>query len=144
MIIKLELDGESWDYDDETLTVLQAVAIEKHIEGTLAEYGDGLSAGRADCYQALGWLIFKGGDLSVPIAGVDFPVFKLTAAWTAAIRERIAEAQAEADAAKAAEEEAKADPTQPPSLRPSAPVSASRSPASATSTASRPSSSPPE
>jgi hypothetical protein len=136
MIIKLELGGQSWDYDDETLTVVQAVAIEKHIDGTLADYSDGLNAGRADCYQALGWLVFKGGSPDVPIAGVDFPVMKLTAAWLEAVREKIAAVEAEAEAAKA-------DPTQPAQPPPSAPVSASRSRGSET-TASRPSSSPPE
>src|SRR5882724_11508755 len=79
MIIKCEYDGKSWSYDDEDLTVLQGIAVEEHIKGNLADFDDGLGAGRTVCIQALGWLVFHGGSPDVPIASVDFPVVRLSA-----------------------------------------------------------------
>lgn len=106
MIIKLEHGGKSYAYDDESLTVLQGIAVEEHIKGTLVDYDRGLGSHRSVCFQALGWLVFRDGDPSVPIAEVDFPVAKLSQAWLearlAVIEEmKAAVADAEAEAAEA-------------------------------------------
>jgi|SRR5882724_1643423 len=122
MIIKCEYDGKSWSYDDEDLTVLQGIAVEEHIKGNLADFDDGLGAGRTVCIQALGWLVFHGGSPDVPIASVDFPVVRLSAAWLEARLAVIAEARAAAEAAKAEAEaeaaKAAADPTGAPGSGP--------------------------
>lgn len=81
MIIKLEHGGKSYAYDDESLTVLQGIAVEDHIKGTLVDFDQGLGSQRAVCFQALGWLIFHDADPKVPIAEVDFPLVKLSTAW---------------------------------------------------------------
>lgn len=115
MIIKCEYDGRSWAYDDEDLTVLQGIAVEEHIKGTLMDWDDGLASGRTVCYQALGWLVFHDASSDVPIASVDFPLTKLSAAWLTARLEAIkaAQAAAQADAEAEAEAEAEASPAQP-------------------------------
>lgn len=116
MIIKFEYDSKSWAYDDDDLTVLQGIAVEEHVKGTLMDYDEGLASGRSVCYQALGWLIFHDADPDVEIAGVDFPLVKLSAAWLEARLAVIGEAQAAAEAAKEAAEaaQAKPDPTAAP------------------------------
>lgn len=139
MIIKIEHGGKSYAYDDASLTVLQGIAVEEHIKGTLIDWDSGLRAYRSACYQALGWLIFHDGDPAVPIAGVDFRVAELSQAWLAAriavieeARDAVAAAQAEADAAPAPDPPAPAappGPTGPGSGAPSGSTSA-RSPRS--------------
>lgn len=106
MIIKLEHGGKSYAYDDESLTVVQGVAVEEHIKGTLIDFDRGLGRHRSACFQALGWLVFRSGDPDVPIASVDFPIAKLSTAWLqarlAVVDEmKAAVAEAEADAAGA-------------------------------------------
>jgi hypothetical protein len=114
LIIKCEYDGKSWAYDDDDLTVLQGIAIEERIKGTLMDYDDGLSSGRSDCYQALGWLVFHAASPDVPITGVDFPLVKLSSAWMEARLAAIGEARAAVEAAEAeAAEAAKPAPPDP-------------------------------
>jgi len=105
VIIKLEHGGKSYAYDDESLTVLQGIAVEEHIKGTLVDFDQGLGSQRAVCFQALGWLIFHDADPKVPIAEVDFPLIKLSTAWLQArltlIEQLNAAIGAEPDAAPA-------------------------------------------
>lgn len=119
MIIKLEHGGKSYAYDDESLTVLQGIAVEEHIKGTLIDFDRGLGSHRSACYQALGWLIFHDGDPAVPIATVDFTLTELSQAWLAgrlAVIEEMkaAVAEAEADAAAGPAQAAPPDPTGDP------------------------------
>jgi hypothetical protein len=119
MIIKLEHDGKSFAYDDESLTVLQGVAVEEHIRGTLIDFDKGLGSHRSACYQALGWLVFHDGKLKddghadPPIASVNFPVVKLSQAWLAARLAVIAEMKAAVEAAEAEAGPADAAPAGP-------------------------------
>jgi hypothetical protein len=119
VIIKLEHDGKSYAYDDESLTVLQGIAVEEHIKGDLIEFDRGLGSHRALCYQALGWLVFHGGDPGVPIASVDFQLTELSQAWLQArlavveeMKAALAAAEAEAEAESGAGP-AKAQPAGP-------------------------------
>ena len=105
MIITFE--GRDYPFDLDDLTVKQAVKIEKHIGGTLLDWEEGLNRASAPCLQALGWLIFTGGDSS-PIADVEFKIMKLAGAF------------ADAAAAEAAEKAAEADPTSGQSSPPAA------------------------
>lgn len=113
MIIKLEHGGKSYAWDDESLTVLQGIKVEEHIKGTLVDWDQGLGSHRSVCYQALGWLVFRDGDPAVPIAEVDFPITKLSAAWLQARLAQIGEMQASADAAAEEAEAARAAPPGP-------------------------------
>jgi hypothetical protein len=119
VIIKLEHGGKSYAYDDESLTVLQGIAVEEHIKGTLIDFDHGLGTHRSDCYQALGWLIFHDGSPEVPIASVDFPIVKVSQAWLAARLAVVAEMKA---ALAAAEAEAEAGETPPAKAAPAGPT----------------------
>jgi hypothetical protein len=95
----IDYEGRSYEFDSDDLTVKQALKIEKHIGGPMLDWEKGMATGRADCYQALGWLIFHGGD-QTPIAEVDFKFGKLAKAFEAAAAKE-AEAEKAAEAAKA-------------------------------------------
>lgn len=135
MIIKLEHDGKSWSYDDETLDVLQAIVIEEHIKGTLVDFDKGLGEHRAVCYQALGWLVFHDGNPKVPIGEVNFPVAKLSTAWLQArlavieeMKAALSEAEIEAREAEAKALAARpADPTGGPGTGPRSGSTSARS-----------------
>jgi hypothetical protein len=113
VIIKLDYRGKSFAYDDEDMTVLQGIAVEEHIKGSLVDWDQGLGQHRSACYQALGWLVFHDGNPEVPIATVDFPIVKLSVAWLQARMAQIAEMQAAA-ASAVAEAEADAPAKAPP------------------------------
>jgi hypothetical protein len=121
LILKFELDGKSWDYDEDSLMVDQGIAVEKHIGGTLMDYDQGLSTGRSDCYQALGWLIFHGGSPDVAIDSVNFPLLKLSRVYMRARMDEIEKAEAALKEAEDAAKEGRADPTSPVSSPPSGP-----------------------
>jgi hypothetical protein len=101
----ITFEGRQYPFDLDDLTVKQALKIEKHIGGTLLDWENGLNQASGLALQALGWLIFTGGD-STPIADVEFKIMKLAAAF------------ADAAAAQATEAEAEMDPTNGPSTQP--------------------------
>ena len=94
----IEYEGKAYDADLDDIDIQQALKIEKHIDGPMLEWEQGMATGRAICVQVLGWLILHGGNLEVPIASVNFKYPKLMKAFNAAT-----EAEAAAEAAKAAE-----------------------------------------
>jgi hypothetical protein len=97
----IDYEGQQYPFDMDDMDIRQALQIEKHIGGTMGDFTEGLTETiRADCYQALGWLIFHGGD-STPIANVNFKFGKLSRAFGAAAEKEAAE---EAAAKKAAGE----------------------------------------
>jgi hypothetical protein len=123
--MKIDYDGQVYDWDDEALTVAQGLAIEKHTGGTLLDWDQGLLSARTDCYQALYWVVLRGGDPGVKIAALEFPVLKFARAYITA---RNAEIEALAAEAEAAVTEAEAqvaangeDPTPQPAPRRSRP-----------------------
>ena len=75
--MKIEYEGEQYHLDMDTIDVKQAIKIEKHIGGTLEDWETGMSHASTACLQALGWLIFTGGD-STPIADVNFKIMALS------------------------------------------------------------------
>jgi hypothetical protein len=97
--LKIEYEGNSYDVDLDDFDVNQALKIEKHIDGPMLEWEQGMATGRAICVQVLAWLILHGGDLDTPIASVNFKYPKLMKAFNAAVEAEIA-----AEAAKAAAE----------------------------------------
>jgi len=74
--VKITYEGTVYDLDMDEIDVKQAQKIEKHIGGTMGQWEEGMAGASADCLQALGWLIFTGGD-STPIADVNFKLMKL-------------------------------------------------------------------
>ena len=100
MIITYE--GKAYDFDLDDLDIDQAIKIEKHIDGPMLEWEQGMATGRALCVQVLGWLILHGGDLDVPIASVKFKYSKLMTAFMEA---------STAEAAKEGAKEGTPDPT---------------------------------
>lgn len=89
--LKIEYAGETYDYDEHSLTIQQWIAIEKHLGGPVfTTYARGLLEGSVASYQALAWLLLRGGDLAVPIASMDdFPMLKLAGGYLDALREQI-------------------------------------------------------
>ena len=81
--MKIEYEGEQYDLDMDAIDVKQAIKIEKHIGGTLSDWEAGLGNASTPCLQALGWLIFTGGD-STPIGDVNFKIMVLSKAMAAA------------------------------------------------------------
>jgi hypothetical protein len=88
--LKITYEGQVYDLDMDEIDVKQASKIEQHVGGTLTEWEEGMGKASVRCLQALGWLIFTGGDLSADIADTNFKVMKLGKAVAAA-------QQAEAD-----------------------------------------------
>jgi hypothetical protein len=78
--MKITYEGAVYPLDLDEITVRQGQAIEKHTGGTLGDWEEGLGKASADCLQALGWLIFTGGDLSKPVGETDFKLLKLAKA----------------------------------------------------------------
>ena len=101
--MRIEYEGESYEFDWADITVKQAIKIEKHLGCPIAELGERLSpAGGKNpdmlAIQCFGWLILHGG-AGVPIEDADFKVKALTAAVAAAV---IAERDAQQNAAEPA------------------------------------------
>ena len=99
----IEYEGSSYEFDLADMTVKQALKIEKHLGAPLVEFEKGMLTGQLAACQAFGWLILHGGDLDVPIDGVDFKLAKLMNAFEdAARREAGAAQEAEPDPTAAA------------------------------------------
>ena len=75
--MKITYEGAVYDLDLDEIDIKQAQKIEEHTGRTLGEWEEGLGKASADCMQALGWLIFEGGDLVKDIADVNFKVMPL-------------------------------------------------------------------
>jgi alpha/beta superfamily hydrolase len=87
----IDYEGQQYPFDMDDMDIRQALKIEKHIGGTMGDFTEGLTDTiRADCYQALGWLIFHAGD-STPIETVNFKFGKLSKAFAAAAAKEAAE-----------------------------------------------------
>jgi hypothetical protein len=87
----IDYEGQQYPFDMDDTDIKRSLKIEKHIGGTMGDFVDGLLVNvRADCYQALGWLIFHGGD-STPIADVNFKFGKLSKAFSEAAEKEAAE-----------------------------------------------------
>jgi hypothetical protein len=104
--MRIDYEGESYDFDMADITVKQGIKIEKYLGCPIAEFGERLypSDGKSSdlmAVQCLGWLILHGGR-GVPIEDTDFPVKKLMTA--------VGQAGAAAQDARQAAESAEAGP----------------------------------
>jgi hypothetical protein len=88
--MRIEYEGESYDFDMADITVKQAIKIEKYLGCPIAEFGERLSPddkGKSPdmmAMQCFGWLILHEGR-GVPIEDTDFKVRALTKAITDAV-----------------------------------------------------------
>jgi hypothetical protein len=101
VVIRFRIDGKSRVYDEDKLMISTAVIIEEHIGGTVTDWQQGLLDGRADCYQALAWLVLAGGDPDVPVGGVDCPMMALAKPFLRLRMREIAKLTAVVEKAKA-------------------------------------------
>lgn len=113
--MKIEYEGQVYDYDLDDLDVEQALRIEKHIGGTLLDWQNGLGTASTPAVQALGWIILHDADLSMPISSVNFKPVKLARAYGEAAEREAAEAEGEADPTTLAGSSTPATPGSTPS-----------------------------
>ena len=100
--MRIDYQGQSYEFDMADITVKQAIKIEKHLGCPVGEFGSRLdpSDGKSPdmlAIQCLGWLILHGGQ-GVPIEDTDFSVQALTAAIADALMGEEAEQAAAAAA----------------------------------------------
>lgn len=85
--MRIEYEGETYDFEFDDITVKQAIKIEKFLGCPIAEFGSKLQPtdGNPDmqAMQVLGWLILHGGR-GIPIEDTDFKLRVLVNAVAAA------------------------------------------------------------
>lgn len=121
----IEYEGQRYPFDYASITVKQAIKIEKFTGLSFGEWGKAVAGGgNLAAVQAIGWLVLHGGDLNVPVEDCDFKL--------AAFGEALSAAVAAEEAAEAAAEEAGPRPTAGTSTGPKANGTGVLSPASLT------------
>jgi len=100
VVIRFRIGGKAYSYDEDKLMLSTAVIIEEHIGGTVSDWQQGLLDGRADCYQALAWIVLRGADPDVAIGDVDVPMMALANPYLKAKMRKIAELTAVVEKAK--------------------------------------------
>lgn len=110
--MRINYEGQSYDFEMTDLTVKQAIKIEKYLGCPIAEFSDRLFPQAAEgeppknpdmaAMQCLGWLILHGGR-DVPIEDTDFKVKALfeAVADAMAAQQKTAEAEVPTAAASA-------------------------------------------
>jgi hypothetical protein len=122
-LLIIKYDGQEYPFDMDDITVQQALAIEKYMGGSFAEWGKKLQeGGDLRARQVLGWLILHpehdGQDLSVLVKAIGDTNFKMV---------RLGDAIDEAFTAEAAKQEQDAGPV------PTVAASTGQTPAAASS-----------
>ena len=127
--MKIEYDGQVYEFDDQDITLKQAMVVQLHTGLSIAAWQNALNVEDGHdpgpewlkSVQCLYWLVMAQNDVTVPIADADFKVARFLAAYGGA-------AAAEADA-KPPEEP---DPTKgSPSPAPSPERASQKDPGSA-------------
>ena len=117
--MQIEFDGRTWDFDEESITVPEAIAIQGYVGRNLGDFANGITTCEVKSVVALWWLLRKragenpGSKITYP---EGFRPVALFGAYAKALTAELAAAQAELEAKQAAEaeqEEAEADPTRP-------------------------------
>lgn len=103
--MRIEYEGELYEFDMADITVKQAIKIEKHLGCPIAEFGERLNTSEGKnpdmlAMQCLGWLILHGGE-GISIEDTDFSVMALTKAIGAAVVAEQSADKAAADSAAA-------------------------------------------
>lgn len=117
--MKIEYDGESYEFDELDLDVDEAETIQKYVGRSLGDWSNGLATCEIKSVMALWWLIRKRGGFPArsiaAAAPAGFKPLRLWAAWADAVKAEAEARQAEQDAA-----EAEQDPTTRPPGSPAA------------------------
>jgi hypothetical protein len=87
-------EGRDYEFSLDDITVKQALKIEKHLGGPIADFEKGISEGSVTAMQCLGWLVLYGGSQE-PIADTDFKIGKFSKAFSDAVRADAEAAQAD-------------------------------------------------
>ena len=132
MPLKIEFEGQVYEFDELDLDVDEAETIQKYVGRSLGDWSNGLSVCEIKSVMALWWLLRKRAGMPArSIAAAPQPGFKplrLWNAWAEAVKAEGARVAAEQAAEQAAAEAAAAaDPTPP-----AAPSSPERSAATPT------------
>ena len=141
MALTIHFGGRDWEYDEDHIGVMQAMAFHSVHGLTLRAWMDGMKDLDPRAIQCTYWLMLQQAGEQKPLKDLDFDAMDFLTAYVEAM-------QAEAERKKAAEAAAQPDPTQdsrPDGKTPasagsstsrsakSAPSTSSSSPASATS-----------
>jgi hypothetical protein len=71
-LLRLSLEGKDWEYDPNTMGLVDAIALERSTGMTVGEFIDGLTRGSAVSFQALFWLARKAnGEPTLKLSDVD-------------------------------------------------------------------------
>ena len=97
--MKIEYDGETYQFDDQDITLKQAMVVQLHTGLSISAWQDALNVEDGTdpgpewlkSIQCLYWLVMAQNDITVPIADADFKVARFLSAYAAA-------AKAESDA----------------------------------------------
>jgi hypothetical protein len=124
--VKIEFEGRTWEFDQNTITIKQGVAIWYAHKLTIHEYLQALGKLDGRAVQVARWLMMQQNGMITPLADADGDAIAFMAAYGDA-------AQAEADAEQAAQDAqldasdrgAAAVPTSPLPAVPPSPMSAS-------------------
>jgi hypothetical protein len=78
-LLRLSVDGQSYDYDPNSLTMREALDLEKASGLTVPEFTDGLSKGRALSMVTLFWLARRrNGEEKLKFSDVDGVLASIT------------------------------------------------------------------
>lgn len=109
--MKIEFEGRTWEFDPNTITVKQAVAIWYAHKLTIHEYLEALGKLDGRGIQVAYWLMLQQSGVIKPLADVDCDAIAFMAAYGDAAE---AEAAAEKAAQEAQREPEPLVPTSPP------------------------------
>jgi hypothetical protein len=82
--MKIDYEGETYDFDLEEITLAQATYLHKHLGLTLQGLDLGLAQGHPDALRAVWWLIQAQAGKKTNIDNLDFKIVKLSNAVQAA------------------------------------------------------------
>lgn len=102
------VDGRDWLFDDDVITVKQAIAIKLTCGWNLEEFERAFAEFDPRAVQAMWWRVLQQNGVTMPIADVDFDMMSVLEPFVDAIKESQA-----AQAATAAPEAAELPPTLP-------------------------------
>jgi hypothetical protein len=75
--MKLHVDGKTYDYDQDRMTNIEAMAIEKVTGLTFAEWAEALTNGSMLATTALVWVVQKRDEPTIKFSEVEFELARL-------------------------------------------------------------------
>ena len=92
--MKIEYDGGTYQFDDQDITLKQAMVVQLHTGLSISAWQDALNVedGRdpgpewLKSVQCLYWLVMAQNDITVPIADADFKVARFLSAYAEAAK----------------------------------------------------------